>query len=163
MAGAAGRKKLVGRYEVGRTIGQGTFAKVKFAVDADTGAAVAMKVLDKETIFTHRMLHQIKKEISIMKIVRHPNIVGLNEVLAGKTKIYIILELVTGGVPEGVTLLEFEGANQEEEPEVQETDEAVAAEELPECPDHQPSSFLKDDLLYQGFCKYCLHPAGDED
>ncbi|XP_066368755.1 uncharacterized protein [Miscanthus floridulus] len=69
----------------------------------------------------------------------------------------------TPGVPEGVTLLEFEGANQEEEPEVQEADEAVAAEELPECPDHQPSSFLKDDLLYQGFCKYCLHPAGDED
>lgn len=97
MAGAAGRKKRVGRYEVGRTIGQGTFAKVKFAVDADTGAAVAMKVLDKETIFTHRMLHQIKREISIMKIVRHPNIVRLNEVLAGKTKIYIILELVTGG------------------------------------------------------------------
>lgn len=59
MAGAAGRKKRVGRYEVGRTIGQGTFAKVKFAVDADTGAAVAMKVLDKETIFTHRMLHQV--------------------------------------------------------------------------------------------------------
>jgi len=32
-----------------------------------------------------------------MKIVRHPNIVRLNEVLAGKTKIYIILELITGG------------------------------------------------------------------
>ena len=47
------------------------------------------------------------------------------------------------GVPEGVTLLEFEGANQEEEPEVQEADEAVAVEELPECPDHQHSSFLK--------------------
>ena len=40
-------------------------------------------------------------------------------------------------------MLEFEGANQEEEPEVQEADEAAAAEELPECPDHQPSSFLK--------------------
>ncbi|PAN23396.1 hypothetical protein PAHAL_4G088500 [Panicum hallii] len=97
MAGAAARKKRVGRYEVGRTIGQGTFAKVKFAVDAETGAAVAMKVLDKETILSHRMLHQIKREISIMKIIRHPNIVRLNEVLAGKTKIYIILELITGG------------------------------------------------------------------
>ncbi|XP_062229186.1 CBL-interacting protein kinase 24-like [Phragmites australis] len=97
MVGAARRKKRVGRYEVGQTIGQGTFAKVKFAVDADTGAAVAMKVLDKDTILNHRMLHQIKREISIMKIVRHPNIVRLNEVLAGKTKIYIILELVTGG------------------------------------------------------------------
>lgn len=96
MAGAA-RKKRVGRYEVGRTIGKGTFAKVKLAVDADTGAAVAMKVLDKAAILNHRMHHQIKREISIMKIVRHPNIVRLNEVLAGQAKIYIILELVTGG------------------------------------------------------------------
>ena len=42
-----------------------------------------------------------------------------------------------------MTLLEFEGANQEEEPEVQEIDEAAAEEELPECPDHHPYSFLK--------------------
>ena len=54
-----------------------------------------------------------------------------------------ILRIHAIGVPEGVTLLEFEGANQEEEPEVQEADEAAAAEELPECPDHRPSSFLK--------------------
>ena len=47
------------------------------------------------------------------------------------------------GVPEGVTLLEFEGASQEEEPEVQAIEEAAAEEELPECPDHHPSSFLK--------------------
>ena len=40
------------------------------------------------------------------------------------------------GVPEGVTLLEFEGANQK-------ADQAAAEEELPECPDHHPSSFLK--------------------
>ena len=43
-----------------------------------------------------------------------------------------ILRIHAIGVPEGVTLLEFEGANQEEEPEVQEADEAVAAEDLPE-------------------------------
>ena len=53
-----------------------------------------------------------------------------------------ILRIHAIGVPEGVTLLEFEGANQEE-PEVQEVEEAAVAEELPECPDHQPSSFLK--------------------
>ena len=53
-----------------------------------------------------------------------------------------ILRIHAIGVPEGVTLLEFEGASQEEEPEVQAIDEA-AVEELPECPDHRPSSFLK--------------------
>ena len=54
-----------------------------------------------------------------------------------------ILRIYAIGVPEGVTLLEFKGASQEEEPEVQAIDEAVAEEELPECPDHRPSSFLK--------------------
>uniref|UniRef100_A0A6V7QQW9 non-specific serine/threonine protein kinase n=1 Tax=Ananas comosus var. bracteatus TaxID=296719 RepID=A0A6V7QQW9_ANACO len=56
-----------------------------------------MKILAKSTILKHKMVHQIKREISIMKIVRHPNIVRLHEVLAGRTKIYIILELVNGG------------------------------------------------------------------
>ena len=58
-----------------------------------------------------------------------------------------ILRIHVIGVPEGVTLLEFERASQEEEqpeePKVQATDEAAAEEELPECPDHRPSSFLK--------------------
>nr|KAJ0199944.1 hypothetical protein LSAT_V11C600328670 [Lactuca sativa] len=40
---------------------------------------------------------EIKREISIMKIVRHPNIVRLHEVLSSHTKIYIILEFVIGG------------------------------------------------------------------
>ena len=54
-----------------------------------------------------------------------------------------ILRIHAIGVSEGVTLLEFEGTSQEEEPEVQATDEAAAEEELLECPDHRPSSFLK--------------------
>ncbi|TVU08106.1 hypothetical protein EJB05_41492, partial [Eragrostis curvula] len=67
MAGAGGRKgkKLVGRYEVGRTIGHGTFAKVKLAVDADTGATFAMKVLDKDAVVRHQMLHQANNNIFI--------------------------------------------------------------------------------------------------
>jgi hypothetical protein len=52
------------------------------------------------------------------------------------------------GVPEAVTLLEFEGALLEEDQEqLTELEEPAcegnAIEELPECPDHRPSSFLK--------------------
>jgi len=70
----------VGKYEVGRTIGEGTFAKVKFARNTDTGDNVAIKIMAKSTILKNRMVDQIKREISIMKIVRHPNIVRLYEV-----------------------------------------------------------------------------------
>ncbi|XP_031279249.1 CBL-interacting serine/threonine-protein kinase 8-like isoform X3 [Pistacia vera] len=89
--------RKVGKYEVGRTIGEGTFAKVKFAQNTETGESVAMKILDRSTIIKHKMADQIKREISIMKLVRHPNVVRLHEVLASRTKIYIILEFITGG------------------------------------------------------------------
>ncbi|KAF7817066.1 CBL-interacting serine/threonine-protein kinase 8-like [Senna tora] len=84
--------RKVGKYEIGRTIGEGTFAKVKFAQNTETGESVAMKVLDRSTIIKHKMVDQIKREISIMKLVRHPYVV-----LASRTKIYIILEFITGG------------------------------------------------------------------
>ncbi|KAL2471461.1 CBL-interacting serine/threonine-protein kinase 8 [Abeliophyllum distichum] len=89
--------RKVGKYEVGRTIGEGTFAKVKFAQNTETGESVAMKVLDRSTIIKHKMIDQIKREISIMKRVRHPYVVRLHEVIASRTKIYIILEFITGG------------------------------------------------------------------
>jgi hypothetical protein len=61
-------------------------------------------------------------------------------------EIYLCIHAI--GVPEGVTLLELEGALQEEEQEQSEepevpTSEESAVEELPGCPDHRPSSFLK--------------------
>lgn len=89
--------RKVGKYEVGRTIGEGTFAKVKFAQNTETGESVAMKVLDRATIIKHKMVDQIKREISILKLVRHPHVVRLHEVLASRKKIFIILEFITGG------------------------------------------------------------------
>ncbi|CAH9115299.1 unnamed protein product [Cuscuta europaea] len=91
-------KKKLGKYELGRTIGEGTFAKVKFAQNTETGESVAIKVLAKSTILKHQLVEQIKREISIMKILRHPCIVKLHEVLSSQTKLYFVLEFVSGGV-----------------------------------------------------------------
>jgi serine/threonine protein kinase len=87
----------VGRYELGRTLGEGTFAKVKFARNVETGENVAIKILEKEKVLKHKMIAQIKREISTMKLIRHPNVIRMYEVMASKTKIYIVMELVTGG------------------------------------------------------------------
>lgn len=89
--------KRVGAYEIGRTLGEGTFGKVKQAINVETGEKVAIKILDKEKIQQQSMGEQIKKEINVMKMVKHRHVVNLNEVLASKTKIFIVLELVTGG------------------------------------------------------------------
>ncbi|XP_031400419.1 CBL-interacting serine/threonine-protein kinase 3-like isoform X1 [Punica granatum] len=90
-------KRRVGKYELGRTIGEGTFAKVKFARNSETGEPVAIKILDKEKVLKHKMAEQIKREIETMKLIKHPYVVQLHEVMGSKTKIFIVLEFVTGG------------------------------------------------------------------
>lgn len=52
-------KRRIGKYELGRTIGEGTFAKVKFARNSETGDAVAIKILDKEKVLKHKMSEQV--------------------------------------------------------------------------------------------------------
>ncbi|CAL9213370.1 unnamed protein product [Arabidopsis halleri] len=87
----------VGNYEMGRTLGEGSFAKVKYARNTVTGDQAAIKILDREKVFRHKMVEQLKREISTMKLIKHPNVVEIIEVMASKTKIYIVLELVNGG------------------------------------------------------------------
>ncbi|MCO5560923.1 hypothetical protein L7F22_047200 [Adiantum nelumboides] len=87
----------VGKYELGRVLGEGNFAKVKFAKDTLSGQHVAVKILDKDKVFKDKMVEQIKREICTMKLVKHPNVVQLIEVMASKTKIYFVMEYVTGG------------------------------------------------------------------
>ncbi|XP_026405587.1 CBL-interacting serine/threonine-protein kinase 23-like isoform X2 [Papaver somniferum] len=98
MASSSSRAKVrVGKYDLGRTLGEGTFAKVKFARNCETGENFAIKILDKDKLLKHKMIDQIKREISTMKLIRHPNVIRMYEVMASKSKIYIVLELVTGG------------------------------------------------------------------
>lgn len=88
---------LMQRYELGKLLGQGTFAKVHLAKDVSSGMNVAIKIIDKEKILKVGMIDQIKREISVMRMVRHPYIVQLYEVMASKTRIYFVMEYVKGG------------------------------------------------------------------
>ncbi|OMO65405.1 hypothetical protein COLO4_31270 [Corchorus olitorius] len=92
-----GQALLLGRYEVGKLLGHGTFAKVYHARNVKTGDSVAIKVIDKEKILKGGLIAHIKREIAILRRVRHPNIVQLFEVMATKTKIYFVMEYVRGG------------------------------------------------------------------
>ncbi|KAA3441621.1 CBL-interacting serine/threonine-protein kinase 23 [Gossypium australe] len=94
---SAASKTRVGKYELGRTLGEGSFAKVKFAKNIETGENVAIKIVDKEKVLKHKMIGQIKREISTMKLIRHPNVIRMYEVMASKIKVYIVLEFVSGG------------------------------------------------------------------
>ncbi|XP_051132279.1 CBL-interacting serine/threonine-protein kinase 6-like [Andrographis paniculata] len=88
---------LHGKYELGRVIGHGSFAKVYVARNLQTGKSVAMKAVDKEKVIRVGMMEQVKREISVMKMIHHPNVVELHEVMASKTKIYLAMEFLRGG------------------------------------------------------------------
>ncbi|KAJ4883603.1 Pentatricopeptide repeat-containing protein [Raphanus sativus] len=90
-------KRWVGKYEVGKTIVQATFAKLRYAKDTETGESVALKMLDKDKLLKTNMSELIKIEICTMMLINHPNVVRLYEVLASKSKIYIVLEFISGG------------------------------------------------------------------
>ncbi|XP_010265374.1 PREDICTED: CBL-interacting serine/threonine-protein kinase 21-like [Nelumbo nucifera] len=92
-----GFAKSIGKYQLSRTIGEGTFAKVKLALNTSTDQYVAIKIIDKQMVMENKLMEQVKREISTMKLLNHPNIVRIHEVIATKTKIYIVMEYVSGG------------------------------------------------------------------
>eukprot|EP00759_Apiculatamorpha_spiralis_P008397 PhF_6_TR15428/c0_g2_i1/m.23936 len=88
--------KKVGKYELGKTLGTGNFSKVKVGID-DEDKNWAIKIIDKQLLIKEHMEEQLKREIAVMKLLKHENIVQLREVLQTANHIYLVLELVTGG------------------------------------------------------------------
>ncbi|KAH0684388.1 hypothetical protein KY290_023112 [Solanum tuberosum] len=86
---------LMHKYEIGKLLGQGTFAKVYHARNLKTGQIVAVKVIDKEKVMKVGLIDQIKREISVMRLIRHPNVVELYEV--AKQIFFFAMEYVRGG------------------------------------------------------------------
>jgi len=65
---------------VGRSLGQGTFGKVRVGTHTITGEKVAIKILEKDRIETRSDVERVTREINILKKVRHPNVIQLYEV-----------------------------------------------------------------------------------
>ncbi|KAF0902887.1 hypothetical protein E2562_019827 [Oryza meyeriana var. granulata] len=85
------------RYELGRLLGEGNFAKVYHARHRATGEEVAVKVMEREKLVRLGATEQIKREISVMQRLRHPNVVRIHEVMANKRRVYVVMEYVRGG------------------------------------------------------------------
>ncbi|XP_059622470.1 SNF-related serine/threonine-protein kinase-like [Phlebotomus argentipes] len=88
--------KIAGLYDLEETLGSGHFAVVKLARHVFTGEKVAVKVIDKTKLDEVSRAH-LFQEVRCMKLVQHPNVVRLYEVIDTQTKLYLILELGDGG------------------------------------------------------------------
>ncbi|XP_027032543.1 serine/threonine-protein kinase MARK2 isoform X10 [Tachysurus fulvidraco] len=96
LATAADEQPHVGKYRLLKTIGKGNFAKVKLARHVLTGKEVAVKIIDK-TQLNSSSLQKLFREVRIMKLLNHPNIVKLFEVIETEKTLYLVMEYASGG------------------------------------------------------------------
>lgn len=87
---------FLGRYRLLKTIGKGNFAKVKLAKHIPTMKEVAIKIIDK-TALNPSSLKKLFREVTIMKMLDHPNIVKLYEVIDSQRTLYLVMEYASGG------------------------------------------------------------------
>ncbi|KAK7368492.1 hypothetical protein VNO80_10518 [Phaseolus coccineus] len=92
----------MGRYEMGKVLGEGNCSLVRLARNLVTGDKVAIKIFDKEQLLKKKRIKKlikkkIKQEISIQNMVKHPNVVPVIEVMATKKNIYIVMEHLAQG------------------------------------------------------------------
>ncbi|PAV63735.1 hypothetical protein WR25_11567 [Diploscapter pachys] len=83
--------RIAGLYDLGQEIGSGHFAVVKEARHVFTGETVAVKIIDKSSLDAQSAAHMMQ-EVRCMKLVQHPNIVRLYEVIDTQTRLFLILE-----------------------------------------------------------------------
>ncbi|XP_072026861.1 uncharacterized protein [Amphiura filiformis] len=91
------RHKLKHRFQFIKTLGRGTYGKVKLATEIETGEQVAIKSIPKSKIENADDLRRIRQEIQIMSALDHPHIISIKEVFESKEKIVLVMEYASGG------------------------------------------------------------------
>lgn len=95
------RAKMVGKYLMGDKLGEGSYGKVKEALDSETLCRRAVKILKKKKLKRIPSGEQnVKREIQLLKRLHHPNIIRLVDVLQNdeKQKMYLFMEYCVSGL-----------------------------------------------------------------
>ena len=92
-------------YEIGRTLGSGNFGKVVLGVarcpqpqwKLRAGDAVAIKVVKKPSTRCAERVRMLCSEVEILRLMNHPNIVRLFAIYESPSRLYLVMELLSGG------------------------------------------------------------------
>ncbi|KAK8717123.1 hypothetical protein V6N13_044404 [Hibiscus sabdariffa] len=84
-------------YKLGKTLGIGSFGKVKIAEHILSGHKVAIKILNRRKIKNMEMEEKVRREIKILRLFMHPHIIRLYEVIETATDIFVVMEYVKSG------------------------------------------------------------------
>jgi 5'-AMP-activated protein kinase catalytic alpha subunit len=91
------RTRQIGNYLLGKSIGKGTFGKVKLGTHLITNESVAIKILEKDRICDAADVERVAREIHVLKLLRHPNVVQMYEIIETPKQLYLIMEYASGG------------------------------------------------------------------
>ncbi|KAG6891207.1 hypothetical protein C0995_008459 [Termitomyces sp. Mi166 len=107
--------RRIGLWKIGRELGSGSSARtsdlpgrVKIARHSETGQYAAIKIISKVALnsrvsinrmadATQHLQLAIEREIVVMKLLDHPNVMRLYDVWETSTELYLILEYIHGG------------------------------------------------------------------
>ncbi|KAJ3323357.1 hypothetical protein HDV06_001877 [Boothiomyces sp. JEL0866] len=87
----------IGDYRLDKVIGQGTYGKVRLAKHIETDEKVAIKLIEKCQIQSPKQVARLQREIRFLKLLHHPHIVKVIDVVETQDFIYIIMEYAVGG------------------------------------------------------------------
>ena len=91
------KKPNKGPYLLGEPLGEGAFAKVRLATQIHIKEKCAIKIVDKRLLEDTKDIQRLKKEIKILKNIRHKNIIQLFDIMESKTNLYFVMEYCKGG------------------------------------------------------------------
>ena len=91
------KKLTLSDYELGSTLGTGSFGRVKISRNKKTGNFVAMKIMKKFDIIKAKQTDHIMNEIKILGMISHPFIINFEGFTQDDKYIYLSLEIVNGG------------------------------------------------------------------
>ncbi|KAF2502714.1 Pkinase-domain-containing protein [Lophium mytilinum] len=96
MQARAIRSDRIGQYNIVKTLGEGSFGKVKLAIHRVTGQKVALKIITRRKLVTRDMAGRIEREIQYLQLLRHPHIIKLYTVITTPQEIVMVLEYAGG-------------------------------------------------------------------
>lgn len=82
----------IGKYQIIKTLGEGSFGKVKLAQHLVTGQKVALKIINRKTLAKSDMQGRVEREISYLRLLRHPHIIKLYDVIKSNNEIIMVIE-----------------------------------------------------------------------
>ncbi|KAF2726215.1 carbon catabolite derepressing protein kinase [Polychaeton citri CBS 116435] len=89
-------QQRLGQYNIIKTLGEGSFGKVKLAIHQVSGQKVALKIINRRKLVTRDMAGRIEREIQYLQLLRHPHIIKLYTVITTPNEIIMVLEYAGG-------------------------------------------------------------------